>query len=304
VQIVFDLMSYKDARVFNQPVQAKHAPGYFDKIQEPKDLGTIFGNLKDGLYLTAHQVRRDVTLVWKNCLIYNGSDSELTIMANRLAKGFDKMFDEAVEVPQHIGMASFSQGPQWINKKVEVYWGGDHEWYSGVIVEYNAEHANEQGETTPYRIKYNEDDEDEWINMPNKDVAIIDSWDGMADEIEPWEGFSAPVRGGAAPGRTQRSRTTTKLFSPNIGAAGRARGKRARASVGDGLDDDDAMGDAGGGLDGDGRLDGDRVASDFVCDDGQPCGDVCRCRLLFWCRFRTRKGMALAPKGSKSSSAR
>jgi len=75
VQIVFDLMSCKGAEVFNQPVQAKHAPGYFDKIQEPKDLGTIYSSLKDGLYSTAHQVRKDVTLVWKNCLIYNGADS-------------------------------------------------------------------------------------------------------------------------------------------------------------------------------------------------------------------------------------
>jgi hypothetical protein len=56
--------------------------------------------------------------------------------------------------------------------------------------------------------------------------------------------------------------------------------------------------DAGGGLDGDARFDGDRVASDFVCDDGQPCGDVCRCRLLFWCRFRTRK-VRLQNLGSK-----
>lgn len=61
--------------MFNKPVQAKHAPGYFEKIKEPKDLGTIFNNLKDGIYSTAHQVRKDVTLVWKNCLIFNGPDS-------------------------------------------------------------------------------------------------------------------------------------------------------------------------------------------------------------------------------------
>ena len=36
--------------------QAREAPGYFDKIQEPMDLGTIFSNLKDGIYLNAHQV--------------------------------------------------------------------------------------------------------------------------------------------------------------------------------------------------------------------------------------------------------
>jgi hypothetical protein len=78
VQIVFDLMSCKDALVFNKPVQAKHAPGYFDKIKQPMDLGTIFSNLKDGIYSTAHEVRKDVTLVWKNCLIFNGPDSGKT----------------------------------------------------------------------------------------------------------------------------------------------------------------------------------------------------------------------------------
>ena len=45
------------------------------------------------------------------------------------------------------------QGPQWIGKKVEVYWDDDREWYSGVIVEHNPDHTNEQGDSTPYRIK-------------------------------------------------------------------------------------------------------------------------------------------------------
>ena len=61
--------------------------------------------------------------------------------------------------------------------------------------------------------------------------------------------------------------------------------------------------DGGGGNDGDVRLEGDRVASDFICDDGQPSGDVCRCRLLFWCRFRTRKvNLLAAPRQQRLAS--
>ena len=43
----------------------------------------------------------------------------------------------------------------------------------------------------------------------------------------------------------------------------------------------------------------DKVSSDFICDDGQPSGEVCRCRLLFWCRFKTRKGMTVLARGAR-----
>ena len=44
------------ATTYSCQLQAREAPGYFDKIREPKDLGTIFNNLKEGIYSTAHQV--------------------------------------------------------------------------------------------------------------------------------------------------------------------------------------------------------------------------------------------------------
>mmetsp|Transcript_34347 Transcript_34347/g.55457 ORF Transcript_34347/g.55457 Transcript_34347/m.55457 type:complete len:594 (-) Transcript_34347:76-1857(-) len=309
VQILFDVMSTKEAALFNKPVQAKHAPGYFDKIKRPLDLGTIFSNLKDGIYPTAHQVRKDVTLVWKNCLTYNGADSDITHIAEVLAMQFDEMFEEAITAPQHLGMASFKQGPEWINKKVECYWDEDKEWYAGSIVEYDPDKTNDQGLTTPYRIKYNEDDEDEWMDLPGKDVAIVESWEGMADELGPWEGFTPPLKGGTASGRTQRARTTTKHFTPIPGptAGGNSRrGKRVRPSGTDAFDDafdDDLMpGEMGARSEADlARVDGEKISSDFICDDGLPCGEVCRCRLLFWCRFKARKGMTLAPKGSSKS---
>ena len=286
------------------------------------DLGTIFGKLKEGSYLTAHQVgqtqqsvtvkcvcclqgaswahmkndaeqvRKDVTLVWKNCLTYNGSESEITQLAEFLAEQFDLMFDEAIKPPTHLGMKEFKQGPEWIKKKVECYWGDDKEWYAGEIVDYDPEKKNDDGAATPYLIKFNEDDEDEWMDLPAKDVAIIDNWEGLAEQLEPWEGFMQPVRGGAG-GRQQRSRTTTKHFTPVTGPAGGTSrgGKRGRQQAAqEAADDDDGMADGAGANEGElSRVDGEKIPSDFICDDGQPCGDVCRCRLLFWCRFKTRK---------------
>ena len=130
VQIVHDTMTLRDAHWFTRPVQAREAPGYFDKIKEPMDLGTIFSNLQDCTYLNAHQVRKDVTLVWKNCLAYNGRESEITHIAEELARYFDERFDEDISVPQHQGMKHFNQAEGWINKKVECYWDEDKEWYS------------------------------------------------------------------------------------------------------------------------------------------------------------------------------
>ena len=307
VQILFDVMSNKEAVLFNEPVKAKHAPGYFDKISEPMDLGTIFSKLKEGSYGTAHEVRKDVTLVWKNCLTYNGSDSDITGMADFLAEQFDEMFDEAVKPPAHLGMKEFKHGPDWINKKVECYWAEDREWYPGVILQYDPEKKNEQGLPTRYRIKYMQDDEDEWMDMPTKDVAIIDNWEGMSEQIDPWEGFVQPIRGGTVGGRTARARTTTKLFTPNAGpASGNARrGKRGRPSNAElaererqrkaemeepELEDEQEVSYGTG---------TDKVSSDFICDDGQPSGEVCRCRLLFWCRFKTRKGMTVLARGTR-----
>jgi hypothetical protein len=306
VQIVHDTMTLRDAHWFTRPVQAREAPGYFDKIKEPMDLGTIFSNLQDCTYLNAHQVRKDVTLVWKNCLAYNGRESEITHIAEELARYFDERFDEDISVPQHQGMKHFNQGEGWINKKVECYWDEDKEWYTGVIAEYDASKQNAEGVTTPYRIKYDEDDQDEWMDLPTKDVAITDDWEGMAEPIEPWEGFIEPNKVLSKGGRAQRSRTTTKTFTPTVGPAGNPRtrgGKRGRpaAYAAEVMDDDEGM-DAGANHDAEQwRGDSERISSDFVCDDGLPSGDVCRCRLLFWCRFKTRKGMTLAPKGSSKN---
>ena len=44
-------------------------------------------------------------------------------------------------------------------------------------------------------IRYQEDDEDEWMDLPSKDVAIIDEWEGKAQQLESWEGFTEPTKG-------------------------------------------------------------------------------------------------------------
>lgn len=61
---------------------------YLTVIKHPMDLKTIQGKLDNGLYSTRHDFVKDVKLIVKNCLDYNGSQSHLGTEAMR----FDALF--------------------------------------------------------------------------------------------------------------------------------------------------------------------------------------------------------------------
>ncbi|EKX43151.1 hypothetical protein GUITHDRAFT_58310, partial [Guillardia theta CCMP2712] len=105
--ILEELRKKKSADIFNCPVDTRTVPDYRQVIENPMDLGTIVDQLVDGSYQTAHDVRKDVTLVWKNCILYNGIDSPLATDAFKLAKSFDERFKEEIAPPQHQGMKDF-----------------------------------------------------------------------------------------------------------------------------------------------------------------------------------------------------
>ncbi|KAJ1479964.1 hypothetical protein T484DRAFT_1901949 [Baffinella frigidus] len=258
-------------------------------IDVPMDLGTILHRLLDGGFQTASEVHREVTRVWSNCAQFNGQESEITKVAVRLCKYFDKAYKDRVSAPGHMGMKEFPHGKAWIGLQTLTYWEMDHAWYSGKIVGYRCE----EGEHA-YELMY-DDGEKEWMKLPIHEVAIIDNWEGITQPTEPWEG--ADERGGRRP---QRSRQAVKPFNPSMGPShGEGRAKRAKvedatnSSILAEVEEEDipeaphrpaphihqaapafAAGGAGG---------------EFLCDDGKPCGQVCRCKLLFWCRFSVRR---------------
>lgn len=61
---------------------------YLKVIKQPMDLKTIQGKLDNGLYSTRHEFVKDVKLIVKNCLLYNGPESHMGTEAIR----FDALF--------------------------------------------------------------------------------------------------------------------------------------------------------------------------------------------------------------------
>lgn len=302
VQILREVMAHRAAPPFNEPVNLKVWPSYLDAVKEPMDLGTVYERLCDGLYQTAHEVRRDASLVWLNCVLFNGEDAPITKDVKKLAKMFDEKFQEQIPAPTHMGMRKMIHGSQWVGHKVTVYFD-DCRWYDGEIADYDESRADEK-----YQIKY--EDDEEWVALPSVDITITDAWDQLGKPIEPWQGLPTEHHSGVAmnPHRPQRSRNVTKQYVPNEGAGPSGGSSKARKK-------NDSKANDGGAPETPEkerreheqaqaevvpRADGEKRPEDFFCDDGGPCGEVCRCRLLFWCRFKTRKGVILGTTKGKT----
>lgn len=75
---------------FSKPVSLDEAPGYFDVVTRPMDLGTVLKKVKDGEYASPTEALADVELIWSNCRLYNGDDHAVTEAAEGCKKAFEK----------------------------------------------------------------------------------------------------------------------------------------------------------------------------------------------------------------------
>ncbi|CAM9524872.1 unnamed protein product, partial [Hapterophycus canaliculatus] len=88
--------------VFNDPVDPIHLnlPDYFEIITNPMDLGTVARKLaKEGAggYLEHEEFAADVQLVFDNAMKYNGPESEVYPVAERMKKEFIKDWGQALK---------------------------------------------------------------------------------------------------------------------------------------------------------------------------------------------------------------
>lgn len=63
--------------IFLEPVDPikLNIPDYFDIVKEPMDLSTIRTKLNSNQYMRATEFVRDVTLMFDNCILYNGEST-------------------------------------------------------------------------------------------------------------------------------------------------------------------------------------------------------------------------------------
>eukprot|EP00178_Gracilaria_changii_P006396 TRINITY_DN2100_c0_g1_i1.p1 TRINITY_DN2100_c0_g1~~TRINITY_DN2100_c0_g1_i1.p1 ORF type:complete len:1095 (-),score=144.14 TRINITY_DN2100_c0_g1_i1:2946-6125(-) len=70
---VLDRLSKKDHYdIFLEPV--KGVAGYHDIIKRPMDLSTVRSKLMAGEYKSLGEFRKDLDLIWSNCLLFNGKE--------------------------------------------------------------------------------------------------------------------------------------------------------------------------------------------------------------------------------------
>ena len=90
IHITQKLMTYPCAKFFLEPVDPKNAPKYYDIIKCPQDLSSILKRLENNEYNYVGHWKRDIELIWYNAEKYNGSQSEINLLAQSLADHFHR----------------------------------------------------------------------------------------------------------------------------------------------------------------------------------------------------------------------
>lgn len=77
-------MSYASA--FLRPVSAKKFPDYPKIVSDPIDLGTIKSKSKNHRYCNFRSFVQDLEKMWKNCMMYNGTEHGLSKLARSMVE--------------------------------------------------------------------------------------------------------------------------------------------------------------------------------------------------------------------------
>lgn len=72
---MLDRLSKKDHyNIFLEPVNVDDVAGYAETIKRPMDFTTMRTKLAQGVYKSLGEFRKDLDLIWSNCLLFNGEE--------------------------------------------------------------------------------------------------------------------------------------------------------------------------------------------------------------------------------------
>ncbi|HVW99735.1 MAG TPA: hypothetical protein VHA52_04720 [Candidatus Babeliaceae bacterium] len=91
-RLLNNLWKHYSAWIFYEPVDPKklNIPDYYDIIKQPMDFGTIKTKLHSNQYTKMQDFVHDVSLVFENCILYNGENSQVSIMCKQVKEEFHK----------------------------------------------------------------------------------------------------------------------------------------------------------------------------------------------------------------------
>ncbi|CAB3410807.1 unnamed protein product [Caenorhabditis bovis] len=107
---------HKHVWPFLKPVDALQLgiPHYHERIQRPMDLKTIKNRIKNIYYSSAQECIDDIETVFQNCYDFNGSEDDVTIMAQNvqavIRKSLESLPSEEVQIESNFGKKKKTKG--------------------------------------------------------------------------------------------------------------------------------------------------------------------------------------------------
>jgi len=102
--IVKDLLNKRNMAFvwpFSKPVDVKqlNLADYYQIIKKPMDLGTVKKKLDNREYATADEFATDVRLIFSNCYLYNGPQTDVVAMCKKVEQMFEDKFAKLPDEP-------------------------------------------------------------------------------------------------------------------------------------------------------------------------------------------------------------
>ncbi|KAL4449040.1 hypothetical protein ABPG77_007757 [Micractinium sp. CCAP 211/92] len=156
--IVRSLLAHSEVKLyFGAPVKEEFAPGYYQQISRPMDLGTVLEKLARRAYESVYDLQDDVRLVFTNCRKFNSEGHHVRRLGDATAQRFERLWrqkrvEQLWEQQEGAGSGSECQEEEAEEELAasgigaSVTWGGN-----GWVAE--AGYAGEDGEHTRVRVR-------------------------------------------------------------------------------------------------------------------------------------------------------
>ena len=95
-RLLNQLWRVNSSKIFHEPVNAEklNIPDYFEVIKNPTDFSTIKQRLDSNMYHSLQEFLDDIELCFDNCMTYNGEDSQVGKMCNKVRDEFKKLYEQ------------------------------------------------------------------------------------------------------------------------------------------------------------------------------------------------------------------